>query len=75
MKTNDEIKKQLSNFNENEKQSLKTISKLVEEVAKNGNVNQDNFNRLTNALAELNIFRENMIRRMFRLMKQNHMVD
>ena len=75
MKTNEEMKRQLSTFNEGEKQSLKTISKLVEEVGINGSVNQDNFNRLTNALAELNIFRENMIRRMFRLMKQNHMVD
>jgi hypothetical protein len=75
MKTKAEMKRELSKFNETEKESLKTIAKLVDEVAKNANVNDDNFNRLTNALAELNIFRENMIRRIFRLLKQNHMVD
>jgi hypothetical protein len=75
MKTESEMKKELSKFNETEKESLKTIAKLVEEVAKNANVSGDNFNRLTNALAELNIFRENMMRRIFRLLKQNHMID
>jgi Txe/YoeB family toxin of Txe-Axe toxin-antitoxin module len=75
MKTESEMKKELSKFNETEKQSLNSIAKLVEEVSKNASVNDDNFNRLTNALAELNIFRENMMRRIFRLLKQNHMVD
>jgi len=75
MKTNKEIKLQLSKFNEVEKQNLKEISEIINEVSKNGNVDLDNFQRLTNALSELNVFRENMITRLFRLLKQNHMVD
>ena len=75
MKTNKEIKQQLSKFNEVEKQNLKEISDIVKEVSKNGNVDLDNFQRLTNALSELNVFRENMINRLLRLLKQNHMVD
>ena len=75
MKTNKEIKLQLSKFNEVEKQNLKEISDIIKEVSKNGNVDLDNFQRLTNALSELNVFRENMISRLFRLLKQNHMVD
>lgn len=75
MKTNKEIKLQLSKFNEVEKANLKDISDIILEVSKNGNVNSDNFQRLTNALSELNVFRENMISRLLRLLKQNHMVD
>lgn len=75
MKTNKEIKKQLSQFNETEKENLKNISIIISEVSKDGMITHNNFNRLTNSLSELTMFRENMMNRMFRLLKQNHMVD
>ena len=75
MKTNKEIKLQLSKLNEVEKTTLNDISDILKEVSKDGNVNMNNFQRLTNALTELNVFRENMISRILRLLKQNHMVD
>ena len=75
MKTNKEIKLQLSKLNEVEKATLKDISDIIKEVSKDGNVNMNNFQTLTNALSELNVFRENMISRLLRLLKQNHMVD
>jgi hypothetical protein len=75
MKTNKEIKKQLSQFNETEKENLKNISTIISEVSKDGMITHNNFNRLTNSLSELTMFRENMMNRMFRLLKQNHMVD
>jgi|10_taG_2_1085330.scaffolds.fasta_scaffold23235_4 uncharacterized protein (UPF0147 family) len=75
MKTEKEIKKQIGSLSENEKTRIKEIIITLKEVIADGTVTENNFKRVTNILSELSIFRENFITRLFRLFKQNHMVD
>ena len=75
MKTQKEIKKQVGSLSENEKTRLKEVIITLKDVIADGTVNEVNFKRVTNILSELTVFRENFITRLFRLFKQNHMVD
>jgi histidinol phosphatase-like enzyme len=75
MKTQKEIKKQIGSLSENEKTRLKEVIITLKDVIADGKVTEVNFKRVTNILSELTVFRENFIIRLFRLFKQNHMVD
>jgi len=75
MKTKEEINKKIGELTHNETSKLDYISKSCERIKDRLKVDEDTIRDLSNMYAEIYILKENLTRRLIKLLKQDHMVD
>jgi hypothetical protein len=75
MKTDKEMKKEISSFTDSERQSFKFAEKELALILQTNTLSEENVQRLTNVITQLNALKESYFWRLLRAAKQNHMID
>ncbi len=75
MKTKEEINKKIGELTHNETSKLDFIVKCCESIKNKNVIDEDTIKDLSNMYAEVYILKENLTRRLIKLLKQDHMVD
>jgi len=75
MKTSDSIKKKASALSEQEVKSLQTMIEELKMCLQHKQINEELLTKLNNVLTSLSCLKENLMWRVLRAAKQNHMLD
>ena len=75
MKSKEEISKKIGELTHIEKPKLDYISKSCERIKDRLKVDEDTIRDLSNMYAEIYILKENLTRRLIKLLKQDHMIN
>lgn len=75
MKTDKEMKKEITSFTDSERQSFKFAEKELALILQTNTLSEENVQRLTNVITQLNALKESYFWRLLRAAKQNHMID
>ena len=75
MKTKEEINKKIGELTHNETSKLDYIIKSCERIKNRLKVDEDTIKDLSNMYAEIYILKENLTRRLIKLLKQDHMIN
>lgn len=75
MKTSDSIKKKASSLSEQEIKSLQTIIEELKMCLQHKQINEELLTKLNNVLTSISCLKENLMWRVLRAAKQNHMLD
>ena len=75
MKTSKDIQKKESVISEEDKKTLETSIEDIKFIIEKSKVDEELLRKLTNIIATITILKENYVWRIFRALKQNHMLD
>tara|TARA_R110002110_G_scaffold33593_1_gene115070 strand:+ start:483 stop:710 length:228 start_codon:yes stop_codon:yes gene_type:complete len=75
MKTKEEINKKIGELTHTETSKLDYIIKSCERIKNRLKVDEDTIKDLSNMYAEIYILKENLTRRLIKLLKQDHMIN
>jgi len=75
MKTSKDIKKKESALSEEDKKNLQTVIEDIKFILDKAKIDEELLRKLTNINSTLSILKENYTWRIFRALKQNHMLD
>tara|TARA_R110000824_G_scaffold62437_5_gene165378 strand:+ start:4163 stop:4390 length:228 start_codon:yes stop_codon:yes gene_type:complete len=75
MKTKEEINKKIGELTHTETSKLDFIVKYCESIRNKHIIDEDTIKDLSNMYAEIYILKENLTRRLIKLLKQDHMID
>jgi len=75
MRTSDSIKKKASALSEQEVKTLQTVSEEIKMCLEHKQINEELLTKLNNIITSLSCLKENLMWRVIRAAKQNHMLD
>jgi ABC-type phosphate transport system auxiliary subunit len=75
MKTSESIKKQASALSEQEVKTLQTVGEEIRMCLEHKQINEELLTKLNNIITSLSCLKENLMWRVIRAAKQNHMLD
>lgn len=75
MKKIEDIRKTAGELNAPDVDNLKYLVKELEQIIENNEVSELNLTRIDNLITTLSAFRMNFVKRLIKLLKQNHMLD
>jgi len=75
MKNSKDIKKKESALSEEDKKNLQTVIEDIKFILDKAKIDEELLRKLTNINSTLSILKENYTWRIFRALKQNHMLD
>ena len=75
MKTSKDIKKKESAISEEDRKNLETTIQDIKFILEKPKIDEDLLRKLTNISTTLSIMKESYTWRIFRALKQNHMLD